>query len=161
MAAVTRVSGKFRKGVIFLNISHSEPLLQVFHLMARELLFCMNDVLMFHINSGSYRVLEIDYAYQALTLHEPHLSTCDDIVLGGRGNGFAIEPWRAPYLVPDGDNVFMLIGCSARSPLFQGFPNRHLPCQNVSGMGCEDYYACPAWSVIDGNRVGGSGEFLF
>ncbi|KAK7849158.1 hypothetical protein CFP56_003377 [Quercus suber] len=37
----------------------------------RDLLFCMNDVLMFHISSGSYRVLEIDYAYQALTLHDP------------------------------------------------------------------------------------------
>ncbi|KAB1216620.1 hypothetical protein CJ030_MR4G007819 [Morella rubra] len=118
----------------------------------RDLLFCMNEVLMFHISSGSYRVLEIDYAYQALTLHEPHMSTCDTIVLGGRGNGFAVEPWRSPYLSPIADNVFMLIGCSARSPLFQGFPGKHLPCRNVSGMGCEEYFGCPAWDLL-GHRV--------
>ena len=124
----------------------------------RDLLFCMNDVLMFHISSGSYRVLEIDYAYQALTLHDPHLSTCDTIVLGGRGNGFAVEPWREPYMNPTADNVFMLIGCSARSPLFQGFPGKHLPCRNVSGMGCEEYYDCPAWDLV-GHRKVGSGSY--
>ncbi|KAK6924838.1 Wall-associated receptor kinase, C-terminal [Dillenia turbinata] len=120
----------------------------------RELLFCMNDVLMFHISSGSYRVLDIDYAYQALTLHDPHLSTCDSIFLGGKGNGFVVEPWRAPYLNPVPDNVFMLIGCSAQSPLFQGFPSKHLPCHNVSGMGCEEYYDCPAWSIVGPKRLG-------
>ncbi|KAK9278242.1 hypothetical protein L1049_027804 [Liquidambar formosana] len=120
----------------------------------RDLLFCMNDVLMFHISSGSYRVLEIDYAYQSLTLHDPHLSTCDSIVLGGKGNGFEIEQWRAPYLNPTADNVFMLIGCSAQSPLFQGFPGKHLPCRNVSGMGCEEYYGCPGWTSVGTKRAG-------
>lgn len=86
----------------------------------RDLLFCINDVLMFHVSSGSYRVLDIDYAYQALTLHDPHMPNCDRIVLGGRGNGFSVEPWRRPYMNPAADNVFMLIGCSAQSPLFQG-----------------------------------------
>ncbi|GMH23411.1 hypothetical protein Nepgr_025254 [Nepenthes gracilis] len=120
----------------------------------RDLLYCINDVLMFHIISGSYRVLEIDYAFQALTLHDPHISTCDSIVLGGRGNGFMVDPWRAPYLNPVADNVFLLIGCSAQSPLYQGFPSRHLPCRNVSGMGCEQYYRCPAWGFIGPEYVG-------
>ncbi|CAL5372663.1 unnamed protein product [Camellia sinensis] len=120
----------------------------------RDLLFCINDVLMFHIPSGSYRVLNIDYAYQSLTLHDPYMSTCESIVLGGRGNGFAVEHWRASYLTPASDNVFMLIGCSAESPLFQGFPGKHLPCQNVSGLGCEEYLGCPAWDVIGPKRVG-------
>ncbi|KAK4773333.1 hypothetical protein SAY87_028352 [Trapa incisa] len=124
----------------------------------RDLLFCMNDMLMFHISSGSYRVLEIDYAYKALTLHDLHLSTCETIVLGGKGNGFDVEPWRGPYLAPDSDNVFMLIGCSARSPLFQGFPEKHLPCRNVSGMGCEEYYRCPAWSLLGAQRIGSQGS---
>ncbi|OWM90507.1 hypothetical protein CDL15_Pgr014810 [Punica granatum] len=124
----------------------------------RDLLFCMNDVLMLHISSGSYRVLEIDYAYSALTLHDPHLSTCETIVLGGKGNGFVVEPWRGPYLAPDGNNVFLLIGCSARSPLFQGFPGKHLACRNVSGMGCEEYYSCPAWSLLGTQRVGSRGR---
>ncbi|CAK9138600.1 unnamed protein product [Ilex paraguariensis] len=120
----------------------------------RDLLFCINDVLMFHISSGSYRVLDIDYAYQSLTLHDPHLSTCDSLVLGGRGNGFVVDHYRVPYLNPTADNVFMLIGCSAESPLFQGFPGKHLPCRNVSGMGCEEYYGCPAWNIIGPKREG-------
>lgn len=120
----------------------------------RDLLFCMNNVLMFHISSGSYRVLDIDYAYKALTLHDPHMSTCNAIVLGGKGNGFAVEPWRAPYMTPDADNVFMLIGCSARSPLFQGFPSKHLPCRNISGMGCEEYHGCPAWDMLGHASLG-------
>ncbi|KAL1371548.1 hypothetical protein HN51_001782 [Arachis hypogaea] len=118
----------------------------------RDLLFCINDVLMLHISSGSYKVLNIDYAYQALTLHDPHISTCDTIVLGNKGNGFALEPWRAPYMNPAPDNVFMLIGCSPRSPLFQGFPGKHLPCRNVSGMSCEEYYGCPAWDGLGHNK---------
>ncbi|KAK4489033.1 hypothetical protein RD792_004826, partial [Penstemon davidsonii] len=109
---------------------------------------------MLHIASGSYRVLDIDYAYQSLVLHDPHMSTCDSIFLGGRGNGFVVEPHQAPYLAPTTDNVFMLIGCSAQSPLFQGFPGKHLPCRNVSGLGCEEYYRCPAWDIIDPRRVG-------
>ncbi|KAK3035336.1 hypothetical protein RJ639_034044 [Escallonia herrerae] len=120
----------------------------------RDLLFCINDVLMFHISSGSYRVLDIDYAYQSLTLHDPHLSNCDTLVLGNRGNGFVVEPWRSPYLTPTADNVFMLIGCSAESSLFQGFPGKHLPCRNVSGMGCEDYYGCQAWTGLGFSRLG-------
>lgn len=113
----------------------------------RDLLFCINDVLMLHISSGSYRVLEIDYAYQALTVHDADMSTCSSIVRGRRANGFVVEPWRAPYLNPAPDNIFMLIGCTASSPLFQGFPEKHLPCHNVSGMGCEEYYGCPAWGL--------------
>ncbi|XP_028769932.1 uncharacterized protein LOC114727387 [Neltuma alba] len=126
----------------------------------RDLLFCINDVLMFHVSSGSYRVLEIDYAYRALTLHEPHMSTCDKIVLGGRGNGFSVEPWRQPYMNPTADNVFMLIGCSADSPLFQGFPGKHMPCRNVSGMSCEEYYGCPAWDMLGHKRVGPESSFF-
>lgn len=124
------------------------------HPSFRDLLFCINDVLMFHISSGSYRVLDIDYAYQSLTLHDPHMSNCDSIVLGGRGNGFVVEEYRMPYLNPSNDNVFMLIGCSPESPLFEGFPSRHMPCHDISGMGCDGYYECPAWDIIGPKRVG-------
>ncbi|KAJ8440300.1 hypothetical protein Cgig2_012736 [Carnegiea gigantea] len=120
----------------------------------RDLLYCINDVLMLHISSGSYRVLDIDYGFQALTLHDPHLSTCDSIVLGSKGNGFVVEPWRAPYLTPTPENAFLLIGCSAKSLLFQGFPSKHIPCRNVSGLGCEEYYTCPAWGFIEPTQVG-------
>ncbi|URE08860.1 hypothetical protein MUK42_03713 [Musa troglodytarum] len=123
----------------------------------RDLLYCINGVLMLHIPSGSYRVLDIDYAYRGLTLHDPGMSDCYSLLRSpaGLGNGFAVEPWRAPYLEPDPDNVFMLLGCRADSPLFQGFPSpegKHLPCRNVSGMGCEDYYRCPAWDEGPSSR---------
>ncbi|CAA2956019.1 Wall-associated receptor kinase 3 [Olea europaea subsp. europaea] len=120
----------------------------------RELLFCINDVLMFHISSGSYRVLDIDYTYQFLVLDDPHMSTCDAMVLQGRGNGFVVEEWRAPYLNPTPENMFMLLKCSPESPLFQGFPGKHLPCQNVSGMSCQEYFGCPAWGMFGPKHVG-------
>ncbi|KAJ4789485.1 Wall-associated receptor kinase 3 [Rhynchospora pubera] len=118
------------------------------HAGFRDLLFCVNGVLMMHIPSGSYRVLDIDYAYHGITLHDPAMSDCYTLDRSpkGRGNGFVVEPWRAVYLQPDQDNIFMLLGCRSGSPLFQGFPNKHLPCRsNVSGMSCDDYYRCPAW----------------
>ncbi|XP_038976366.1 uncharacterized protein LOC120107240 [Phoenix dactylifera] len=122
------------------------------HAGFRDLLFCINGVLMLHLPSGSYRVLDVDYAYRGLTLHDPAMSDCYALARspGGRGNGFVVEPWRAPYLQPDPDNVFLLLGCRAESPLFQGFPGKHLPCRNVSGMGCEEYYRCPAWAEFPG-----------
>ncbi|XP_009623290.1 uncharacterized protein LOC107795077 [Nicotiana tabacum] len=120
----------------------------------RDLLYCINNVLMLHISSGSYRVLDIDYAYRSLTLDEPHMSTCTTIMLDKRGNGFVVERWREPYLSPMTDNVFMLLHCKAESPLFQGFSGKHLPCRNVAGMGCDDYYGCAAWSLIGPQRAG-------
>ncbi|XP_021733602.1 uncharacterized protein LOC110700377 [Chenopodium quinoa] len=120
----------------------------------RDLLYCINDVLMLHVASGSYRVLDIDYTFQALTLHDPHLSTCNSIVLGSKGNGFVVESWRAPFLTPAPDNAFLLIGCSAKSLLFQGLPSKHLACRNVSGLGCEDYYRCPAWGSFGPKTLG-------
>ncbi|KAJ6791780.1 uncharacterized protein M6B38_241270 [Iris pallida] len=118
----------------------------------RDLLYCINGMLMLHIPSGSYRVLNIDYAYRSLTLHDSSMSDCYSLALSTSAtpataatDGFIIEPWRAPYLAPAPDNVFMLLGCHADSPLFQGFPGKHLPCRNVSGMGCDEYYRCPAW----------------
>jgi len=117
------------------------------HAGLRDLLFCINGALMLHLPSGSYRVLDVDYAYRGLTLHDPAMSDCRalDLTPAGRGNGFVLEPWRESYLSPDPDNVFLLLGCRATSPLFQGFPDRHLPCRNVSGMGCSDYLGCAAW----------------
>nr|GEV80431.1 wall-associated receptor kinase galacturonan-binding domain-containing protein [Tanacetum cinerariifolium] len=75
--------------------------------------------------------------------------------LGHKGNGFVVEHWRAPYLSPTSDNVFMLLGCSTQSPLFQGFPyGKHSPCRNVSGMGCEEYYGCQGWMDLGLARMG-------
>ncbi|KAJ3692522.1 hypothetical protein LUZ60_012872 [Juncus effusus] len=118
------------------------------HAAFRNLLFCVNGILMLHIPSGSYRVLNIDYAYHGMAVHDPSMSDCYTLNRSpdSRGNGFVVESWRAPYLQPDRDNVFLLLGCRSDSPIFQGFPAMHLACRsNVLGISCEDYYRCPAW----------------
>ncbi|KAK1269682.1 hypothetical protein QJS04_geneDACA005045 [Acorus gramineus] len=124
------------------------------HSAFRDLLFCIEETLMLHIPSGSYRVLDIDYPYQSLTLHDSSMSTCASLIRDGKANGFVVERWRSHFLHPAPDNVFMLIGCKPNSPLFQGFPSKNLPClRNASvggGVGCEDYYACPAWEFGPG-----------
>ncbi|XP_071703566.1 uncharacterized protein [Rutidosis leptorrhynchoides] len=49
----------------------------------------------------------------------------------------------------------MLLGCSTQSPLFQGFPTgNHVPCRNVSGMGCQEYYGCEGWMNLGLARMG-------
>ncbi|PQQ08273.1 uncharacterized protein Pyn_17688 [Prunus yedoensis var. nudiflora] len=93
----------------------------------RELLYCINDVLMFHISSGSYRVLDIDYAYQALTLHDPHMSTCDNIVLEQRvtaspsSNGGPVHESDGRQL-----HVDWLLSSITTLPRLSG---KHLPCR--------------------------------
>uniref|UniRef100_A0A7N0RAL0 Wall-associated receptor kinase galacturonan-binding domain-containing protein n=1 Tax=Kalanchoe fedtschenkoi TaxID=63787 RepID=A0A7N0RAL0_KALFE len=124
------------------------------HPAYRNLLFCINDFLLLHVVSGSYRVLNIDYAYKSLTLHDPHMSTCHDILLSSAATGFSLEPSRSPFLSPDPNNAFLLIRCSDESPLFQGFPRQHLPCRNISGLGCEEFLTCPGWASVGRRRVG-------
>ncbi|KAL9664455.1 hypothetical protein QQ045_019856 [Rhodiola kirilowii] len=124
------------------------------HPAYRNLLFCINDILLLHVVSGSYRVLNIDYTYKSLTLHDPHMSTCDNILLGSTATGFSLEPARAPFFSPDPNNAFLLIRCSDESPLFQGFPSQHLPCRNISGLSCEEFLTCPGWASLGRRSVG-------
>jgi hypothetical protein len=101
------------------------------------------------------------------------VATRPDVVLGGRisnererkslkrEEGEAEEPEMLTYAMANmnsiSNNVFMLIGCSAQSLLFQGFPRKHLPCRNVSGMSCEDYYRSPAWDLV-GHKAATAGS---
>ncbi|KAI5008290.1 hypothetical protein ZWY2020_009338 [Hordeum vulgare] len=57
---------------------------------------------MLHLPSGSYRVLDIDYTYHGLILHDPAKFDCRaiDRSPGGRSNGFVVETWRAPISPP-------------------------------------------------------------
>jgi hypothetical protein len=40
----------------------------------RDLIFCINGALMLHLPSASYRVMDVDYTYRGLTLHDPAMS---------------------------------------------------------------------------------------
>ncbi|XP_020585930.1 uncharacterized protein LOC110028433 [Phalaenopsis equestris] len=112
------------------------------HPIFHQLLFCINNLLLLHIPSGSYRVLSIDYPFRRLTLNDPTMSHCYSLSPNpSPPRGFIPNPWRSQFLLPAPDNVFFLLGCRDCSPL--AFPL----CRNVSGMGCEDYYRCPAWEA--------------
>ncbi|KAK8946797.1 Wall-associated receptor kinase 3 [Platanthera zijinensis] len=123
------------------------------HPVFRQLLFCINGVLLLHVPSGSYRVLTVDYAFRRLTLHDASMSDCYSLAPSSPGHGFVAEPWRSPFLGPASDNVFFLLGCRHDSPVFQlGFPVGRGVCRSVSGMSCRDYYRCPAWDVGDSRK---------
>lgn len=109
-----------------------------------ELVYCINNVMMFHVASGSYQVTAIDYAFRHVTLSDATMSTCASM---HRSAGFVLEEQRSRYLQPTPDNALLLLGCSNASSLFQGFPYKHLPCRNdtVASNGCEAFYDCPAW----------------
>ncbi|XP_057852974.1 uncharacterized protein LOC131063202 [Cryptomeria japonica] len=117
------------------------------HRQYRELLYCINNVMMLHLPSGSYEVLSIDYAFGLVTLSDPHMSTCASM---HKSLGFVVHQKLSPFLRPTPDNALLLLGCSNTSPLFQGFPDTHLPCFNSSAssspFGCDAFYNCPAWA---------------
>ncbi|PKA55170.1 hypothetical protein AXF42_Ash003807 [Apostasia shenzhenica] len=118
----------------------------------RQLLFCINGVLLLHVPSGSYRVMAVDYSFRRLILHDPAMSDCYALAPASPsypGNGFVAERWRSRFLRPSADNVFFLLGCRRDSPLFNFAFSRtgESPCRNVSGMACQDYYRCPAWDA--------------
>lgn len=112
------------------------------HPKYRDLVYCINNVMMFHVISGSYEVVNIDYGFKLVDIFDPKMSTCASM---HKSDGFFLEEARARYLQPTPDNAFMLLGCSKVSPLFEGFPDKHLPCRNVTGMGCDAFYDCPSW----------------
>lgn len=114
----------------------------------RELVYCINNVMMFHVASGSYQVTGIDYAFRQLSLFDPRMSTCASM---HRSPGFVLEESRSGYLQPTPDNTLLLLGCSNTSSLFQGFPYKHLPCRNET-FGCEAFYDCPSWAGL-GHRT--------
>lgn len=35
-----------------------------------------------------------------------------------------------------------------------GFPEKKLPCHNISGMSCEEYMSCPAWDMVGYRQPG-------
>jgi len=46
------------------------------HPKYRDLVYCINNVMMFHVVSGSYEVVNIDYGFKLLDIFDPKMSTC-------------------------------------------------------------------------------------
>ncbi|KMZ75512.1 unknownprotein [Zostera marina] len=111
------------------------------------LLFCINNMLMLHISSGTYLVLSIDYAFNTLTLHDASMSTCSS--LSPSTSLFSPTPSLSSILQPSKSTLFLLLHCNpTSSPLFK-------LCRNT---GCKEYYTCPAWNGLRGREEVGVDE---
>lgn len=90
-------------------------------------------------SSGTYQISSINYTSNAVVVSDPLMSTCAAMQNSGsfvldRASPFAVSP----------DNVFVLLGCSATSPVFD--PDEGLceaPGRSGSGSGaCVRLYSC-------------------
>ncbi|ERN02345.1 hypothetical protein AMTR_s00096p00034760 [Amborella trichopoda] len=116
------------------------------HPAFKEVLFCINGALMLHSSSNSYRVSAIDYASSILTIQDPASAppTCSSNTKPWRSEsggslGFMVDEWHEGFMWVEPENVFLLLGCGAKSKVFQGFPERRMACRE--GAGCEAVYS--------------------
>ncbi|KAJ6726635.1 WALL-ASSOCIATED RECEPTOR KINASE 3-LIKE [Salix purpurea] len=96
---------------------------------------CNAGTLEFSTGTGIYSVTEIDYSSGTLIIRDPFMSTCSSMQNSG---SFSLD--RASPFTLTGDNIFVLLGCSTNSPLFD-------PAEDLCAMGsrsrvCRGLYSC-------------------
>ncbi|KAI4965476.1 hypothetical protein ZWY2020_051965 [Hordeum vulgare] len=126
------------------------------HAGFRDLLYCIDRTLMLHLPSGSYRVLDIDYAYRGLTCTTqpcptaaPSTAPRAAAATGSSSSRGARRSWPRTRTTCS--------SCSAAAPLaaLQGFPDQHLPCRNGVRDGVRRLLRLPAWDDY-GRRPSGA-----
>ncbi|KAK4399849.1 hypothetical protein Sango_1091000 [Sesamum angolense] len=96
---------------------------------------CSSGILKFSTATGTYTISSIDYASNTLVIADPLMSTCSSMQNSGsftldRGSPFSIMP----------DNIFVLVGCSTTSPVFDRNADF---CDTGSGLNvCRGLYSC-------------------
>ncbi|XP_057961340.1 wall-associated receptor kinase-like 20 isoform X2 [Malania oleifera] len=96
---------------------------------------CTSGSLHFSTGSGVYTVSSIDYSSNTLIVSDPLMSTCSSMQNSG---SFSLDR-SSPFTVSP-DDVFVLLGCSTSSPVFD--PDEDL-CRGGSGSrACEGMYSC-------------------
>ncbi|KAL0372510.1 UNVERIFIED_CONTAM: Ureide permease 2 [Sesamum calycinum] len=96
---------------------------------------CSSGILQFSTGTGTYTISSIDYASNTLVIADPLMSTCSSMQNSGsftldRGSPFSIMP----------DNIFVLVGCSTTSPVFDRNADF---CDTGSGLNvCRGLYSC-------------------
>ncbi|KAK6133763.1 hypothetical protein DH2020_032474 [Rehmannia glutinosa] len=96
---------------------------------------CNYSILQFSTSTGVYAISSIDYASNTLVITDPLMSTCSSMQNSGsftldRGGPFSIMP----------DNIFVLVGCSRTSPVFDRNADF---CDSGSGLTvCKGLYSC-------------------
>ncbi|KAH8501068.1 hypothetical protein H0E87_016046 [Populus deltoides] len=96
---------------------------------------CNAGTLEFSTGTGIYNVSDIDYSSGTLIIRDPFMSTCSSMQNSG---SFSLD--RASPFTLTGENIFVLLGCSTNSPLFD-------PAEDLCAMGsrsrvCRGLYSC-------------------
>ncbi|XP_058081593.1 uncharacterized protein LOC131229617 [Magnolia sinica] len=95
---------------------------------------CIDRTLQFSTDTGFYTISSIDYTASTLIVTDPLMSTCDSMQNSGSfGLGRA-----APFQLTSED-VFVLLGCSTSSPVFDS--DEEL-CDTGSSNLCRGIYSC-------------------
>ncbi|XP_021654929.2 uncharacterized protein LOC110645961 [Hevea brasiliensis] len=102
---------------------------------------CNSGTLEFSTGTGIYTISSIDYPSNTLIVTDPLMSTCSSMQDSG---SFSLD--RASPFTLTGDNIFVLLGCSTTSPVFD--PKEDL-CDTGSGSRvCRGLYSCKGVSGI-------------
>lgn len=118
----------------------------------------------FSTATGVYTVSSIDYSAATLVVTDPLMSTCSSMQNSG---GFSLGPGPGPFSLAS-DNIFVLVGCSRTSPVFDrsgaGFCEEAgsgldvcrglYSCKGVEGIGLEKNAAISSCCVYSDPRVG-------
>lgn len=96
---------------------------------------CNSGTLEFSTGTGIYTISSIDYPSNTLIVTDPLMSTCSSMQNSG---SFSLD--RASPFTLTGENIFVLLGCSTTSPVFD--PKEDL-CNTGSGSRvCKGLYSC-------------------
>ncbi|XP_027100090.2 uncharacterized protein [Coffea arabica] len=102
---------------------------------------CSSGVLQFTTGTGIYTVSSIDYSSNTILVTDPLMSTCSSM----QNSGSFILDRESPFSITT-DNVFVLLGCSTTSPVFD---KRQDLCDTGSGSNiCRGLYSCNAITGI-------------
>ncbi|EEF50747.1 conserved hypothetical protein [Ricinus communis] len=102
---------------------------------------CNSGALEFSTGTGIYTISSIDYPSNTLIVEDPLMSTCSSMQNSG---SFSLD--RASPFTLTGDNIFVLLGCSTTSPVFD--PNEDLCDRGSVTRVCRGLYSCKGVSGI-------------
>lgn len=96
---------------------------------------CSSETLEFSTDTGIYSISSIDYPSKTIIITDPFMSTCSSMQNSG---SFSLG--RASLFKITKDNIFVLLGCSSTSPVFDPYEDM---CDTGSGSRvCRGLYSC-------------------
>ncbi|XP_065864302.1 wall-associated receptor kinase-like 22 [Euphorbia lathyris] len=96
---------------------------------------CNSHTLQFSTTSGIYTISSIDYQTNTLIITDPLMSTCDSMQNSG-----SLSLDRASPFTLTSDNIFVLLGCSTTSPVFDS--SQDLCERGSRSRVCRGMYSC-------------------